>query len=95
MWLRHLRGTPLDPFGYTEMRRSERALRHWYLEVLGELARTLEPPRLAQAVEIAAAPAGIRGYETLKTQRMARIRDEVAGQLARLTAAVAEEGDSV
>jgi indolepyruvate ferredoxin oxidoreductase len=83
--LRRLRGTPLDPFGYTEVRRTERALITEYREVIDQLLAGLNEGNHALAVEIAALPDMIRGYEHIKLatvrayhEKLAELRAEFA-----------------
>jgi indolepyruvate ferredoxin oxidoreductase len=64
--MRRLRGTALDPFGYTEVRRTERALITEYREVIESLLAGLTDGSHALATEIAALPDMIRGYEHIK-----------------------------
>ena len=64
--MRRLRGTALDPFGYTEVRRTERALITEYREVIEKLLAGLTDGNLSLATEIAALPDVIRGYEHIK-----------------------------
>jgi indolepyruvate ferredoxin oxidoreductase len=65
-WLRPLRGTALDPFGRTAVRREERALIIWYREAVSQAMEHLTPRNHGKAAEIASLPDGIRGYENLK-----------------------------
>ncbi|MEO8925195.1 MAG: DUF6537 domain-containing protein, partial [Caldimonas sp.] len=65
-----LRGTPFDPFGRTEERRTERALVAEYRESMEEVLRTLGPANLALAVEIARVPEMIRGYGHVKARHL-------------------------
>jgi len=83
--LRRLRGTPLDPFGYTEVRRTERALITEYREVIDQLLAGLTEGNHGLAVEIAALPDMIRGYEHIKLgtvrdyhEKLAELRAEFA-----------------
>jgi indolepyruvate ferredoxin oxidoreductase len=79
-WMRHalailarfkgLRGTFLDPFGYTEERRLERNLIADYERTLDELERGLAADNLALAAEIASIPATIRGYGHVKRRNL-------------------------
>ncbi|WP_198950754.1 indolepyruvate ferredoxin oxidoreductase family protein [Kineosporia sp. A_224] len=87
---RRLRGTPLDVFGYAQVRRVERALveefRATMLQALGRLT-----PATAEAVEaIAALPEEIRGYEDIKLARVAEYRERTAAALDALAAASRE-----
>jgi len=83
--MRRLRGTPLDPFGYTEVRRTERALITEYREVIDQLLAGLTEGNHALAAEIAALPDMIRGYEHIKLatvrayhEKLAELRAEFA-----------------
>src|SRR5690606_14374048 len=58
--LRFLRGTPLDPFGYTAERRGERALIAGYEKTIGGLLDDLRMGNIALAAQIAAVPEQIR-----------------------------------
>jgi indolepyruvate ferredoxin oxidoreductase len=84
-WLaaaKRLRGTPLDPFGWTRLRRIERALPGEYRETLAVLLAHLKPSKLDEAVGIASLPQEIRGYEALKLARVAEVRERIAERLA-------------
>jgi len=72
--LKGLRGTPFDPFGRTEERRTERALVVEYRESIEEVLRTLGPANLALAVEIARIPEAIRGYGHVKARHLGAVR---------------------
>ncbi|MEA2160081.1 MAG: indolepyruvate ferredoxin oxidoreductase, partial [Solirubrobacteraceae bacterium] len=71
---RRLRGTPLDPFGRTEVRRIERALPDEYLALVESALERLEPSNLPLALEIAALPDLVRGYEQIKLAGVERFR---------------------
>jgi indolepyruvate ferredoxin oxidoreductase len=64
--LKRLRGTAFDPFGYTDDRRLERALRDQHERLLDEIARTLNPANHALALELARLPERIRGFGHVK-----------------------------
>ncbi|MFC3068794.1 indolepyruvate ferredoxin oxidoreductase family protein [Phenylobacterium soli] len=64
--LKGLRGTPLDVFGYTAERRTERALIRDYEAGLDKLLAGLSKERLPTAVKIAAVPQQIRGFGHVK-----------------------------
>jgi indolepyruvate ferredoxin oxidoreductase len=72
--LRWLRGTPFDPFGYTEVRRTERALVGEYRELVGRSLDQLGAGNVEQVAEIAGLPDMIRGYEHVKLGNVARYR---------------------
>jgi indolepyruvate ferredoxin oxidoreductase len=69
-WLRPLRGTALDIFGYTQERRMERRLIADYEAILRELSMTLNPDNHALAVEIASLPAKMRGFGHIKARNV-------------------------
>jgi indolepyruvate ferredoxin oxidoreductase len=68
--LKGLRGTPFDPFGRTEERKTERALIAEYRDSIEEVLRTLGPANLTLAVEIARVPEMIRGYGHVKARHL-------------------------
>jgi indolepyruvate ferredoxin oxidoreductase len=61
-----LRGTPLDPFGYTGERRMERGLVTRYEALVLRLLDKLTAQNLQTAIDLARAPAEIRGYGPVK-----------------------------
>ena len=79
---RHLRGTPLDPFGWSAERRLERALVAEYEACVARLLRGLDASRLDSAVEIAAWPAQVRGFGPVKQRAAAAARARCAALLA-------------
>ncbi|UGS38333.1 indolepyruvate ferredoxin oxidoreductase family protein [Capillimicrobium parvum] len=84
---RRLRGTPLDPFGRTEVRRTERALVGEYQGIVDEALRHLTPRTADAVVELCELPGVVRGYEEIKLAAVARFREEAAQRLAALRAA--------
>ncbi len=89
--LKGLRGTPLDPFGYTEERRTERALIREYEETVERLLARLTPQNHALAVQIAAIPEEIRGYGHIKARTLAPARKKRDELLARYEAGTKAE----
>jgi indolepyruvate ferredoxin oxidoreductase len=83
--LRGVRGTPFDPFGYTRVRRLERELARWYPEVLERVAAALSSENRADAIELAGLVGEIRGYESIKEARAARVCPIVERKLAALS----------
>jgi indolepyruvate ferredoxin oxidoreductase len=75
---RGLRGTPLDPFGYTQERKDERALIRRYEATIGEVLEKLTPENHALAVEIARLPEHIRGYGHVKQRAIAGVTERGA-----------------
>jgi indolepyruvate ferredoxin oxidoreductase len=63
---KHLRGTPLDPFGYTAERRLERALIRRYEADLDKIVDGLTPATEEIAREIARLPLRVRGFGPVK-----------------------------
>jgi indolepyruvate ferredoxin oxidoreductase len=77
-----LRGTALDPFGYTQERRIERALIGEYQAAIEELLTSLSSANLGIAVEIARLPEGIRGYGHVKARHLEVVRAKWDGLMA-------------
>jgi indolepyruvate ferredoxin oxidoreductase len=77
--MRRVRGTRLDVFGYTRVRRVERALpeEYQYLQFIDEQLARLGPDTLARAIEIAGLPDLIRGYEQVKLDSVATYRQRL------------------
>lgn len=67
-----LRGTAFDPFGYTRMRRTERALIQHYRTMVLDAAATLSPDTYDTAVAAAQAADIIRGYDSVKIRNLDR-----------------------
>jgi indolepyruvate ferredoxin oxidoreductase len=73
-----LRGTPLDPFGYSADRRTERRLIAEYCAQLEEFCDRLTPDNYVAAVALAALPEKIRGYGHVKERHLTAVRAEEA-----------------
>jgi indolepyruvate ferredoxin oxidoreductase len=71
-----LRGTPLDPFGYTQERRMERRLVTEYQARLEAVIADLSPVNYATAVAIASIPEKIRGFGPIKQRSIAVAKAE-------------------
>jgi len=76
---RHLRGTPLDPFGYAHVRRTERALIDEYRDHVDAAIALMSPATHATCVELAELPDVVRGYEDIKLRAVERFRERAAG----------------
>ena len=76
-----LRGTPLDVFGYTALRKLERELPGEYRAAMSAVFASLNSANHSEAVEIARLPEHIRGYEHLKVRRAAEFRTELSRRL--------------
>ncbi|MEM9784544.1 MAG: indolepyruvate ferredoxin oxidoreductase family protein, partial [Pseudomonadota bacterium] len=73
--LRHgkmLRGTPLDPFGYTDERRMERRLIAEYEADLERWIAALDQSRAASAIALASLPLEIKGFGHVKARNAER-----------------------
>jgi indolepyruvate ferredoxin oxidoreductase len=74
-----LRGTALDPFGYSQERRTERRLVRDYESMLDEVLAKLEPDNHHIAVGLAAIPEKIRGFGHVKMRHLKAAKaDEAA-----------------
>ncbi len=73
-----LRGTPLDPFGYTSERKTERRLVAAYFDLLGEIIEHLTPENHQVAVVLASLPEKIRGFGPVKQRHLAAAKAEEA-----------------
>ncbi|MBC7500145.1 MAG: indolepyruvate ferredoxin oxidoreductase family protein [Herminiimonas sp.] len=79
--LKSLRGTALDVFGYTEERRTERALIGAYRQTVLGLLPKLSSDNLNKAAAIASIPEDIRGYGHVKERHLAAAKEKEAGLL--------------
>jgi indolepyruvate ferredoxin oxidoreductase len=84
--LKFLRGTALDPFGYTAERRTERQLVRDYESLLDELVANLTPENHDLAVNLAAIPEKIRGFGHVKRRHLAAAKAEEVTLLEQLRA---------
>jgi indolepyruvate ferredoxin oxidoreductase len=80
--LRRLRGTPLDPFGWTAHRRWERRLIAEYEATVAELLDGLGAENLPVALEIASLPEHVRGFDDVKERQHEEARHKQAELLA-------------
>jgi len=83
--LKFLRGTALDIFGYTEERRTERALTYEYEETVEKLLAELSAANHATVVQIASLPEEIRGYGHIKAKSVVAARKKRDDLLSALT----------
>jgi indolepyruvate ferredoxin oxidoreductase len=84
---RRVRGTALDPFGRTALRRAERELPGQYADAIRSILPELSPSSLGAATSIARLPDRVRGYERVKEKSVASYREELAERLARFPTA--------
>jgi indolepyruvate ferredoxin oxidoreductase len=83
--LRHfkgLRGTALDIFGYSEERRTERALIDEYRATVDAVLAKLRPENHALALELARVPEQIKGFGHVKARNLAAARSKWEGLMA-------------
>jgi indolepyruvate ferredoxin oxidoreductase len=80
---RGLRGTPLDIFGYTHERRTERRLIKDYKALIEEILEKLTPQNHVSALGLASIPAKIRGFGHVKERHLAAAKQEEAALLER------------
>ena len=71
---RRVRGTALDPFGRTEVRRTERELVEDYFQLIDDVLAGLNPSNYATAIELLSLPDLVRGYEQIKLDNVAVYR---------------------
>lgn len=77
-----IRGTVVDPFGHTRIRRAERRLRDEYEQVIREISDRPEAFGSSRALRIASLPDMVRGYEGIKMARIETYERELAALLA-------------
>ncbi|WAX55842.1 indolepyruvate ferredoxin oxidoreductase family protein [Jatrophihabitans cynanchi] len=83
---RRLRGTRLDLFAYSAMRRTERELVAEYRELAAQGLAHVDAGNLAEVIALLRLPEAIRGYEQLKLARVAEFRAASAAALRRIAA---------
>jgi indolepyruvate ferredoxin oxidoreductase len=81
--LRTLRGTPLDVFGYTAERRTERALVGEFMARIDALLPDLRAENLGVARDIATVAQSVRGYGHIKQRNLEVAREREAELLYR------------
>jgi indolepyruvate ferredoxin oxidoreductase len=84
--MKALRGGVFDVFGYSGHRRKERALIAWYRDLITQLLDQVTDENRAKALEIAALPDQIRGYEGIKEENIARVQKAASEKLAEMRA---------
>ena len=88
LWLlsqaRRLRGTPLDPFGRAEVRKTERRLPGWYRDALLRALSRLHRDNRQVVLALAELPERIRGYEEHKLTSAAEAERRAAELLLQL-----------
>ena len=79
--LRGLRGTPLDLFGYTRERRTERRLLREYESMIKEFCKTLDHNNYDKAQQLASLPDNIRGFGHVKLKSITEYETQRAAIL--------------
>jgi indolepyruvate ferredoxin oxidoreductase len=82
--LRRVRGTVLDPFGYSDERRLERRVARDYERTLGQLLSRLSPANHRLVLEYAALPEQMRGFGAVKRRNIdaaLKRADEITAQV--------------
>jgi indolepyruvate ferredoxin oxidoreductase len=82
--LKSLRGTAFDIFGYTDERRTERALIEQYRQTIAALLPKLTNDNLSRIVAIASIPEDIRGFGHIKERNLKLAKEKEAALLAEL-----------
>ena len=80
--LKFLRGTPLDPFGWTAERRMERQLLAEYVDLVQRVLPTLSADNAARLSHVLSLPQQIRGFGHVKQVSVDRYRRELAQSLS-------------
>ena len=88
--LKGLRGTPFDPFGHTDERRTERALIAEYESTIAMMIAKLDASNLDAAIAVASIPEQIRGYGHVKAAHLAKAAAHREERLAAFKAPVRE-----
>ncbi len=71
---KHLRGTIVDPFGFSDERQMERALITDYWSMMREMTACLDDKNYDLAVELAETPDQIRGFGPVKMDAVKKVR---------------------
>ncbi|MFV0293977.1 MAG: indolepyruvate ferredoxin oxidoreductase family protein [Paracoccus sp. (in: a-proteobacteria)] len=87
-WMRRLRGTPFDLFGYTAERKMERQLIAEYMQEIEVALDHVDGPRSEIALQIAALPSLIKGFGYVKEKNVTRYHSELARLKEELAAPV-------
>ena len=81
--LKGLRGTALDPFGYTAERKMERGLIAWFEALMARCEREVTPATAETWQQVLSAPMEIRGYGPVKHAAVDRVKARVETLLSR------------
>ncbi|MHA2502956.1 MAG: indolepyruvate ferredoxin oxidoreductase family protein [Candidatus Kariarchaeaceae archaeon] len=81
--MRALRGTPLDIFGYANVRRTERQLIKEYLDLIERLLPRIDL-HYEEIVQIAELPDIVRGYEGIKMKNVEEYRRKIETMMSEI-----------
>ena len=84
--MKRLRGTRLDPFGHSAVRRIERELPDEYVRAVAAATAHLSHDTLADVARLAELPGQVRGYEAIKLANVERYRQDLAELVGRIAA---------
>jgi indolepyruvate ferredoxin oxidoreductase len=84
--MKGLRGGALDIFGYSSHRKMERELINWYRQLISRVMDHMTEDNPTQALEIAALPDQIRGYEHIKEESIERVKKLAEEKLTAMSA---------
>jgi indolepyruvate ferredoxin oxidoreductase len=84
---RRLRGTPVDPFGWSAERRGERKFHDEYLSWVAIALEHLTPATADAVRAVVDLANDVHGYSHVRQASIARVREEATRQLAALTGA--------
>ncbi len=76
--LKSLRGTYIDPFGWTKERKTERELIQWFDDLICQCIQSLSASNHSVWLEILRAPLDIRGYGPVKEQSIIKVKTKVS-----------------
>jgi indolepyruvate ferredoxin oxidoreductase len=82
--MRHLRGTPVDPFGFAKVRRTERRLIEEYMALIRLAEQRLTQANVPDVVQLLSSVDMVRGYEDIKLANVDRYREHVDELVSRL-----------
>ena len=83
-WMKFLRGTPFDIFGYAQVRKTERLLIAEYKALIETVLDKLNNANYIHAIQLAELPDVIRGYEEIKMDNVESYRKQVAVLLKKM-----------
>lgn len=89
-WMKFLRGTPFDIFGYAAVRRTERSLIQEYKAQIETVLGKLDNTNYMHAIQLAELPDVILGYEEIKMDNVESYRKQTASIMKMLEGTMEE-----